>query len=278
MPIDVHVHVWLENSFTSDFMNQARRMRKDGVVNLTTDPSVYWKHAPSQTRAIVFGGKARLSGLWVDDRDVANLVASDPRYIGFLSVDPTQPGWEEDLRFSHQELGLRGIKLLPMYAGFAPNDPAISSLYSYAHRHHLPILFHTGTTFISQAPIAHTLPRHLDEVAIKWPEIPMILAHLGHPYEGECIAVVRKHPNLYADISALVYRKWQLLHSLMLVHEYGVWNKVLFGTDFPVTTVNETMASLRELAEIQIGPFQLPSDEIEKLIERDPLPQLGLKS
>ena len=73
------------------------------------------------------------------------------------------------------------------------------------------------------------------------------MAHLGHPYEGETVAVIRKHPNVYADISGLHYRPFQFYHSLMLVQEYGVWNKLLFGTDYPVTTVDDTLRDLRGL-------------------------------
>ena len=68
---------------------------------------------------------------------------------------------------------------------------------------------------------------------MKHPEVKIILAHLGHPYEGECVVTIRKHENVFADVSALHYRPWQLYHSLMLAQEYGVWHKLLFGTDFP---------------------------------------------
>jgi predicted TIM-barrel fold metal-dependent hydrolase len=64
--------------------------------------------------------------------------------------------------------------------------------------------------------------------------VKIIMAHLGHPYEGECVATFRKHPNVYADVSALHYRPFQLYHSLMLVQEYGVWNKVLLRYGLPV--------------------------------------------
>ena len=62
------------------------------------------------------------------------------------------------------------------------------------------------------------------------------MAHLGHPWEGETIAVIRKHPHVYADISALHYRPWQFYHSLMLAQEYGTMHKILFGSDYPFTT------------------------------------------
>ena len=218
--------------------------------------------------------------MFIDDISIlrdSRSVSSD-RFFGFLSVDPTQLGWEDELRSGHQELGLRGIKLLPMYAGFRPSDSALDPLWEYATQHHLPVLLHTGTTFIAQAPLECTLPRHLDSVAIRFPELKIVMAHLGHPYEGECIAMIRKHPNLYADISALHYRPFQLYQSLMLVQEYGVWDKLLFGSDYPFTTVNASIDGLRQLNDMLEGTAlpRLDVDQIEALIHRDSLALLGL--
>lgn len=277
MIIDVHCHVWpTKESFSPGFIEQIARARSQPI-DLTTRYSDYLETAETFDAAICFGGKARLAGLWVDDQLVANYVAQDrERLIGFLSLDPTQPGWEDELRFGHQALGLRGIKLMPMYAGFFPQDARLDPLWEYAQQQGLPVLLHTGTTFVSQAPLETTLPRHLDTVACRYPDVKIIMAHLGHPYEGECVAVIRKHPNVYADVSALHYRPWQLFHSLMLVHEYGVWHKLLFGTDFPFTNVNDSLAGLRALASIQIDRFRLPAEKIEELIQRDALKILGL--
>jgi predicted TIM-barrel fold metal-dependent hydrolase len=101
---------------------------------------------------------------------------------------------------------------------------------------------------------------------------------LGHPYEGECVVVIRKHANVYADLSALHYRPFQLYHSLMLVQEYGVWSKVLFGTDYPFTTVRATIDGLRGLNKMVEGTAlpRLDEQAIEALIHRDSLPLLGL--
>lgn len=281
MIIDVHSHTWhYPRHFGDDFRNQAKRARAGVEVDLTVRYEDYRAAATPDTRTIVFGGKAKLSGIWVEDRYVAEYVAAHPEHLlGFLSVDPTQPGWEDELVEGHQELGLRGIKLLPMYAGFQPDDPLLDPLWRYATRHRLPVLLHTGTTFVSQAPLDCTLPRHLDRVAIRFPDVTMILAHLGHPYEGECVATIRKHPNLYADISALHYRPFQLYHSLMLVQEYGVWDKLLFGSDYPFTTVNASMDGLRGLNRMLEGTAlpRLNEAAIEAMIHRDSLEILGLK-
>ncbi len=280
MIIDAHSHAWkYPDHFQEDFRMQAIRARAGQEVDLTVNYDDYRATAPEEVRTIVFGGKARLSGLWVEDQYVADYVAAaHGTVIGFLSVDPTQENWQEEMRHGHQQLGLRGIKLLPMYAGFVPDDPVLDPLWEYAAEHQLPVLLHTGTTFVSQAPLACTLPRHLDPVAIRHPEVKIILAHLAHPYEGECVAVIRKHPNVYADVSALHYRPFQLYNSLMLVQEYGVWDKVLFGTDYPFTTVNESLEGLRNLNCMLDGTAlpRLNEEEIEKMIFRDTLPLLGL--
>lgn len=282
MIVDVHSHVWdYPAHFSEDFREQARLARAGQEVDLATRYPDYAAAAPDDTVTVAFGGKAKLSGLWVDDRFVADRVAEHPdKLLGFLSVDPTQPGWEEEMAFGHEELGLQGIKLLPMYAGFRPDEARLDPLWDYATRHGLPVLLHTGTTFISQAPLECTLPRHLDAVAIRFPEVKIIMAHLGHPYEGECIAVARKHPRVYMDISALHYRPFQLYQSLMLVQEYGVWDKVLFGTDYPFTTVNATIDGLHRLNDFTRGTGlpELAEEQIETMIHRDALTLLGLRT
>jgi len=281
MIVDVHSHAWqYPQHFTDGFRAQARRARAGMEVDLTVRYEDYQRASVPGVRTVVFGGKARLSGVWVDDRYVAEYVAARPdALIGFLSVDPTQEGWQRELEEGHKGLGLRGIKLLPMYAGFRPDDERLDPLWRYADRHRLPVLLHTGTTFVSQAPLECTLPRHLDPVATRFPEVRLILAHLGHPYEGECVAVIRKHPNAYADLSALHYRPLQLYHSLMLVQEYGVWDKVLFGTDYPFTNVRDTLAGLRGLNDMLEGTRlpRLSAEAIEGVIHRDSLALLGLR-
>lgn len=281
MIIDVHSHAWqYPNHFNDDFRQQAARAKGGEEFDLTVTLEAYDATGGKRAaRTVVFGGKAKLSGLWVDDAFVADFVAQAPdRLIGFLSVDPTQEGWQAEMEFGHQELGMRGIKLLSMYAGFYPHDERLDPLWQYATDHQLPVLLHTGTTFVAQAPLDCTLPRHLDPVATRFPEVRIIMAHIGHPYEGECVVVVRKHPNVFTDVSALHYRPFQLYQSLMLVQEYGVWDKVLFGTDYPFTTVDASIDGLHSLNRMLDGTAlpRLDEGQIEAVIERDTLDLLRL--
>lgn len=280
--IDVHSHFWeYPKHFNDDFKAQARRARGDVEVDLTVRWEEYRANAEACDKTIVFGGKAKRSGLWVPDREVADYIAQHPqRMLGFLSLDLTQPGWQDELVEGHQDLKMKGIKLLPMYAGFYPNDRQFDELWQYATRHALPVLLHTGTTFVSQAPLDCTVPRLLDDVAIRFPDVKLILAHLSHPYEGECVVTIRKHPNVYADCSALHYRPFQLYQSLMLVQEYGVWHKVLFGSDYPFTTVTASLAGMRGLNDMLTGTSlpRLNMGKMEELFARDTLAVLGISA
>ena len=185
MIVDVHSHAWnYPQHFSEDFIEQSKRARAGTEVDLTALYADYLKTLPKgeEDHTIVFGGKAKLSGLWVDDQHVADYVKQEPESLtGFLSVDPTVDGWQDEMRSGHEQLDLKGIKLLPMYAGFKPDDAKLDELWQYANDHRLPVLLHTGTTFISQSPLKCTLPRHLDPVATRFPDVKIIMAHLGHP-------------------------------------------------------------------------------------------------
>ena len=100
MIVDVHSHTWqYPTHFNEDFQQQARRARAGVEVDLTVRYDEYLAGATQVDRTIVFGGKARLSGLWVDDRYVADYVSAHAdKLIGFMSLDPTQEGWQQEMR------------------------------------------------------------------------------------------------------------------------------------------------------------------------------------
>ena len=215
----------------------------------------------------------------LNDR-VAEFVGAAPaRRIGFLSIHPEVDGALDELERARTDLGLKGIKLGPNYQVFDPLGPAALRVYELAERHGLPVLFHQGASPVREAPLRYAHPLLMDEIAIRFPELRVVMAHLGHPWQRETIVTIRKHPHVYADVSALFYRPWSLYEGLRLATEWGALDKLLFGSDFPVATPAETAAGLRAVnAPIEGTKLPpVPLEKIEELIERDPLPLLGLE-
>jgi uncharacterized protein len=279
MIVDVHTHAMrYPDHLTDEFVREADRARGFHV-DLTVEFDDYMAAMAPAGRCIVFGMKARHTGFYVPNDWIASFAARAPeKIIPFMSLDPTEPDFLDDFERSRQDLKLKGIKLAPMYANFDPTDGKLDELYLRATRHGLPILFHSGTTFCTNAPLKYTRPALWDEVAMRHPDLIMVLAHLGHPYEGEALVTTRKHPNVYLDLSALYYRPWQLYNSLVLAQEYHVTPKILFGTDYPFTTPSGTIDGLYALNKMVEGTNlpRVSETALLEIINRDTLPLLGL--
>jgi predicted TIM-barrel fold metal-dependent hydrolase len=276
---NIHTHTWNERLHMTDFFVKEAELSRGFKFDLSVDFDAFMADSAPFDKVVVFGAKARLNGLWVPDDYVAEFVARAPaKLIGFAACDPTQPNHMDELRIGIDELHLRGVKMMPMYAGFDPRDERCEPVYAFCESRGLPILFHSGTTFNRAAPLGYTRPWLWDEVAIKHPELRMILAHVGHPFCEECLVVIRKHPHLYADISALHYRPWQFYNMLIAAQEYNVTHKLLNGTDYPFTTGQGSIDGLRNINSIagNSGLPRVTEKTIEGILNRDALSLLGI--
>lgn len=276
---NVHTHTWDQTVHMQPSTVREADLSRGYPLDLTVRFEAFMEDMQPFDRVAVFGLKARRTGYWVPDEYVAAFVARAPqKLVGFAGCDPTQPEYMVELRHAIEHLGLRGVKLGPMYAGFDPRDPVCDPIYRYCQDRGLPILFHTGTTFNRAAPLGVSRPWLLDDVAIRYPDLRMVMAHLAHPFYEECLVVIRKHPHVYADISALYYRPWQFYNMLVTAQEYKVMHKLLFGTDYPFTTSAESLAGVRGVNRI-IGDSPLPRvslEAVEQILERDAFGLLGI--
>jgi predicted TIM-barrel fold metal-dependent hydrolase len=131
---------------------------------------------------------------------------------------------------------------------------------------------------VREATIRLAHPLLMDEIAIRYPDLKIIMAHMGHPWQVETCVVIRKHPNLYADLSGNFYRPFSFWEQLVKASEWNVLSKILFATDVPITTVEETIAALRGVNRLVEGtPLpRVPEEAIEQMIYRDALTLLDL--
>jgi predicted TIM-barrel fold metal-dependent hydrolase len=279
--VDCHTHLFKYPGHLSDeFVNEANARSRGHKLNLDVPPEQHWQAMQGVDKAIVFGIRAFHSGLWTPNEYVAEYAADHPgKIIGFGAVDPcvddVQATLEEVVR-----LGLRGVKLGPIYQNIHPTDPRMMDVYAFCEAHGLPIMIHQGTTFVRTGPLKYALPILLEDVAVQFPELRMVIAHLGHPWISETLVLIRKHPHFYSDISALHYRPWQFYNGLIAAKEYGVLDKLLFGSDYPFTTAEASVEGLRSINRLTEGTAlpRLTSEEIERLIYSPTLACLGLES
>lgn len=211
--------------------------------------------------------------------NVAGLVRAHPaKLIGFMSVHPRDPHVLDEMDRATGDLGLRGIKLGPNYQNFDPLGDDAARVFARAEELGLPILMHQGTSPVQFADLDWAHPRHLDRIATRFPELRLVIAHFAHPWQVDALAVIRKHPNVWADISALHYRPWSYYTSLRLATEWSVLHKLLFGSDWPVASPQETMDAIPHVNDILVGTHlpRVPVDELLAVVERDALGALGL--
>ncbi|MCD9026241.1 amidohydrolase family protein [Cohnella silvisoli] len=278
MIFDCHTHLIEKEHLTGNFLSDALRVGGQDY-NMTSTYSQHSEAMKDCSGAIVLAVDAPYIGFNVPNEYVAEYVAKDPtRMFGFASVDPNRIGAENILENAVRELGLVGLKLAPIYQNFHPQANIAYPVYAKAQELKLPVMWHQGTSYPSQGPLDISRPVFLDPVARSFPDLKMIIAHLGHPWMGEAISVVRKHPNLFADISALGKRPWQMYNAMIEAIEYGIEDKLLFGTDYPNFTVEQTVDALTGLNRLVEGTNlpRIPDRVIDKILNKNAPEVLGL--
>lgn len=282
MIVDVHTHIGKAEHYGEGYFEGIERGGTPDTEDrgLATTPTEHWEAMQSVDRAMVLGFRTKLLDCDVPNDYVAEYVALHAdRLIGFMCIDPTQSGEVEELDRCYYDLGLRGIKMSPVYQGFHPQDERALPIYEKAEQLGLPIMLHQATCYNRQAPLKFANPITFDDIAIRYPDLTLIFAHLGYPWTKETLHVVRKHPHLFTDISFTCSRPWEFYNALIHFQEWRCLDKVLFGSDFPAAaTPAETMDMLRKVNEVVAGTNmpRVPLEEIECIIHRDSLRLLGL--
>ncbi|MBN6040866.1 amidohydrolase family protein [Amycolatopsis sp. 195334CR] len=287
MIVDVHSHTPTHREpVPPDERRVYSNWRTDRDVSTTNSWADYDREMAAADVTIVFNiavdDPEPMTGLpYAPERTndaTAEFAAADPaRRIGFLSVNPL---WDHvfDETERCRELGLRGVKLGPNYQDFDPLGERALAFYAYCEKEQLPILFHAGASPMRHAPLRYTHPLAFDEVALRFPELRMVLAHMGHPWGTDTVVTIRKHPHVYADVSSIYLRPWVCYQSLLAAHEWGCLGKLLLGSDFPIAGTAEAMAGIRRVNDILDGTAlpRVPLEKVEEIIHADALGALGL--
>ena len=172
-------------------------------------------------------------------------------FTGLGSVDPHKPSAVDEVA-RIAELGLRGVKFHPSLQAFAPDDPTYWPVFAACERHGLLALFHTGTSGIgARQPggqgirIDYAHPLKLDAVAAAHPELTVVAAHFGWPWQMDLIAVALHKTNVYIDISG--WSPKRIPPEVVRELKGRLSGQFLWGSDFPFISPERCLAELDDL-------------------------------
>jgi uncharacterized protein len=201
---------------------------------------------------------------------VSEYAATDPDRliaVGGLRADHPHPG-EEVARLA-ERLHLRGIKLHPPHQLFRPNAytdgalPQLRELYAACVRYELPVIFHTGTSVFPRARNRFGDPLLVEDVAVDFPELTIVLAHGGRPLWMEtAVFLARRFPNVWLELSGVPPAR--LLEYFPTLPRLA--DKALFGTDWPGPGVKEIRANFDAFRALP-----LPPEAQRRVLEENPL-------
>jgi predicted TIM-barrel fold metal-dependent hydrolase len=191
-------------------------------------------------------------------------------------VDPKRKDALDVLKKAVEDMGMRGLKFHPPLQDFYPNDEKFFHLYQAAVDWKIPVVFHVGTTpFGSLSKLSQANPLLIDDVAVTFPELRIVLTHLGTLWHNEAFMVVEKNPCVFIDTAAYLYEIEHLL-TADLIARIGE-NKIIFGTDYPmpspplrVHNMIDFVGAIERLATTDQVKEKIFSLNFKKMIDQTP--------
>ena len=151
---------------------------------------------------------------------------------------------------------VKAFKIRLGYVKASASSPLFERLYDYAESEGLPVMFHTGDTVTSIGDLARSHPLTLDVLANRREELTIVLCHFGNPWFEEVAELIYKHPEVYADISGLTtgggaypdkFAGWLARKISEAIYFVGGPEKIIFGTDYPITSYSDALDLVRRL-------------------------------
>jgi uncharacterized protein len=201
---------------------------------------------------------------------VSRYVREDPeRLIGTGGIRPDHPDPEAEVRRLVRQLGIRALKLHPPHQLFRPNAytdgtfPQLRAVYATCEREQIPVIVHTGTSVFPRARNKFADPLFVEDVALDFPDLTIVLAHGGRPLWMEtAFFLARRFPNVWLEVSGIPPAR--LLDYFPRLGTIAA--KVLFGTDWPGPGVRDIRTNLDAFRALPLG-----DEEKSRILNENPL-------
>jgi predicted TIM-barrel fold metal-dependent hydrolase len=256
--IDVHTHAWksalqMDDALTESQEAMGRYFRYQPQHQ--TVPEMAEMYRKLRMAFVVFTvDAAKGASRRITNEEIAELAHKESDVaIPFASINPHRG--EEGVRQARRlikDYGVKGFKFHPTVQEFYPSDPLAYPLYEAIAEAKLPALFHTGQTGVGAGTrggggirLKYSNPIYLDDVAVDFPDMPIILAHPSFPWQEEALSVATHKPQVYIDLSG-----WSPKYFPPILVRYAntlLKDKILFGSDYPVMSPERWLADFEKL-------------------------------
>jgi predicted TIM-barrel fold metal-dependent hydrolase len=267
---DVHVHLEPDADGTAAD-NAAKKYFGDSGAPREADALAEY-YRSRKIAFVIFTVDERLTGKpHVSNEEVVRFAERNSDIaIPFASIDPNRgaEGVQEAKRLV-SEAKVKGLKLHPPIQKFFPNDPIAYPLYEIFAEAKLPVIFHTGHSGIGTGMpggggvhLKYGHPMPIDDVAVDFPSLPIIMAHPSFPWQDEAISICLHKPNVYIDLSG-----WSPKYFSPTLIQYAntlLKHKVLFGSDYPLITPDRWLADFEKISiRDEVRPLILKENAIK---------------
>ncbi|MGZ4352145.1 MAG: amidohydrolase family protein [Gaiellaceae bacterium] len=268
--IDFHTHAEVgrggEDGLPPEWREGAAEYFHEVAVPTAEDVAAYYRERNMAAVVFTVDAETVTGRRAVPNEEIAEVAAANPDVlIPFASVDPNRKDAVTETKRLIRDHAFRGFKFHPNIQAFFPNDRAVYPLYEAIAEAGLPVLFHTGHSGIGSGlpggggvRLKYSNPMHVDDVAVDFPELTIVLAHPSFPWQDEALSVALHKRQVYIDLSG-----WSPRYFPPQLVQYAntlLKDRVLFGSDYPMITPD------RWLADFEQAGFR---DEVRPLILKE---------
>lgn len=276
--IDMHVHLpipeWLRGALGPYLASAERYFRREVTARPMEDLAAEYEKLDMVGVLLAWDAEIATGLPPLSNELVAAVVKQFPgRFIGFGSVDPHRLDAAERVR-RLPDLGLVGLKLHPTMQAFDPSSDMAMRLFEASAKARLAVITHTGTSGLGAGcpggqglRIDLARPILLDRAAAAFPDMPIVLAHIGWPWHIEALAMALHKSNVFIDISGWRYR--YLPPEVLRDMKGRLSGQFLFGTDVPMFSPADLLQEFATLALPDAAGKKILSDNARRLLGLD---------
>jgi predicted TIM-barrel fold metal-dependent hydrolase len=256
--IDIHTHAEVSCCQPPDAFGEEYDRAADKYFGSSHRPTIdetieYYREQKIGLVMFTVDSESQLGRRRIPNEEVAEAAQKNSdMMIAFASIDPHKGKMgAREARRMIEEYGVKGFKFHPTVQGFLPYDKMAWSIYEVIAEYRMPAIFHSGHSGIGSGMRAggglrlqNSNPMLLEDVAIDFPDIKIIIAHPSWPWQDEALSLAMHKPNIHIDLSGWspkYFPKQLIQYSNSLLQD-----RVLFGSDFPLITPERWIKDFQE--------------------------------